>query len=79
MKLRQLLVLSVLGLAFPIHAFASVVKYDITAQDVFGDIISGSISTNGQVGPLGTNASDYVNNGILQGNSHLDIAGPMGR
>lgn len=66
MKRTQWLMVSLLGLAFPIHAFASNITYDITAKDVFGDIISGSIVTDGQVGPLGTSASTYVNNGILQ-------------
>jgi hypothetical protein len=71
MKPIQCVVLSLLGLAFPIHAFASVsapsiYNYDITAKDVFGDIISGSIITNGQAGPLGVNSSTYTDNGILQ-------------
>lgn len=68
MKLNKLLILSLLGLASPAHAFASSItyNYDITAKDVFGDVITGSIITNGQVGPLGINASTGVDNGILQ-------------
>ncbi len=70
MKLNQFVMLALIGLAFPIHAFALMItytsNYEITAKDVFGDVISGSIITNGQVGPLGVNASTGTDNGILR-------------
>lgn len=76
MKLSRWLMFSLVGLTFPIYAFASTYNYLITATDVFGDIISGTIVTDGQVGPLGTNASTFVNNGILQ-SFNLTGTGPV--
>lgn len=76
MKLSRWLMFSLVGLTFPVYAFATTYNYLITATDVFGDIISGNIVTDGQVGPLGTNSSTFVNNGILQ-SFNLTGTGPV--
>src|SRR5574337_512096 len=66
MKLALRVVLSVLGLTLPIYAFASVANFQITATDPYNDLITGTILTTGQAGPLGSDplAGIFTNNVI---------------